>query len=102
MRIEHFRDLRIYQSALDTAMRIFELSKGWTRDERYSVTDQIGRSSRSVGANVAEAWRKRRYVAHFVNKLSDADTEAAETQAWLDVALRCGYISEAEFTELDQ
>ncbi len=100
--IEHFRQLRIYQSALDTAMKIFELSKGWPRDERYSLTDQIRRSSRSVGTNIAEAWRKRRYVAHFISKLSDADTEAAETQGWLDIALCCGYISQTEFNELDQ
>jgi four helix bundle protein len=68
--------------------------------KRYSLTDQIRRSSRSVCANVAEAWRKRRYVAHFVSKLSDADTEAAETQVWLDFALRCGYLDQQEHDQL--
>lgn len=82
-------------------MKIFELSKNWPREERYSLTDQIRRSSRSVCTNTAEAWRKRRYAAHFVSKLSDADGEAAETQSWLDFALRCGYLSETDFAELD-
>lgn len=81
-------------------MRIFRLSKVWPREERYSLTDQIRRSSRSVCANVAEAWRKRRYVTHFVSKLSDADTEAAETQVWLDFALRCGYLEQADYDGL--
>ena len=102
MKIEHFRQLRVYQVALEAAMEIYELSKRWPREERYSLTDQIRRSSRSVGTNTAEAWRKRRYVAHFISKLSDADSEAAETQAWLDCALRCGYLSATDFEHLDQ
>jgi len=102
MVIEHFRQLRVYQSAFEAAMRIFELSKRWPKEERYSLTDQIRRSSRSVCGNIAEAWRKRRYVAHFISKLSDADSEVAETQAWLDFALRCGYISEMEHDELNR
>ncbi|MBI4552351.1 MAG: four helix bundle protein [Candidatus Latescibacteria bacterium] len=102
MVITHFRKLRVYQQACESAMRIFELSKDWPGDERFSLTDQIRRSSRSVCGSIAEAWRKRRYVAHFISKLSDADGEAAETQSWLDFALRCGYLSKADFTDLDQ
>ena len=100
--VTHFEELRVYQQAFEAAMEIFELSKGWPSEERYSLTDQIRRSSRSVCANVAEAWRKRRYVAHFVSKLSDADTEAAETQVWLDFALRCQYMGQGEHDRLYQ
>jgi four helix bundle protein len=78
--IRHFRELEVYQLAMDNAMRIFEVSKLFPKEERYSLTDQIRRSSRSVCANIAEAWRKRRYPNAFVSKLSDADAEAAETQ----------------------
>lgn len=99
---KHFRELRVYRQAFDAAMRIFELSKAWPKEERYSLTDQIRRSSRSVCGNIAEAWRKRRYQAHFVSKLSDADGEAAETQNWLDFALRCGYMTEQDHAELDR
>jgi four helix bundle protein len=77
-------DLEVYRKALDAAMRIFELSKRFPKEETYSLTDQIRRSSRSVCANLAEAWRKRRYEAAFVSKLSDGETEAAETQVWLE------------------
>jgi four helix bundle protein len=80
----HFRDLDVHKLALKAANEIFEISKRFPSEEKYSLTDQIRRSSRSVCANIAEAWRKRRYVAAFVNKLSDADAEAAETQSWLD------------------
>ncbi len=73
-------------------MRIFEISKSFPKEETYSLTDQIRRSSRSVPANIAEAWRKRRYVAAFISKLNDAEGEAAETQTWLEVAVRCGYV----------
>ncbi len=83
-------------------MRIFEISKGFPLEERYSLIDQIRRSSRSVCANIAEAWRKRRYPNAFVSKLSDAEAEAAETQVWLEFALRCGYIDQTLFDELDQ
>jgi four helix bundle protein len=99
--VEHFRDLRVYKLAFEAAMKIFELSKSWPKEERFSLADQIRRASRSVCANISEAWRKRRYVAHFVSKLSDADGEAAESQAWLDFALRCGYISEDDFKDLN-
>jgi len=99
--VKHFRDLRNYQFALKSAMIIFELTKKWPPEEHYSMTDQIRRSSRSVHANIAEAWRKRRYVAHFTSKLCDADGEAAETQSWLDSAFRCGYITEDTFNRLN-
>lgn len=99
--VKHFRDLRVYRQALEAASRIFKLSKAWPKEERYSLTDQIRRSSRYVCANVAEAWRKRRYPAYFVSKLSDADGEAAETQSWLDQALSCGYLPQSDFAALD-
>jgi four helix bundle protein len=90
--IRHFEDLEVYQLAFDTAMKIFEASKNFPGDERFSLTDQIRRSSRSVCTNIAEAWRKRRYPNAFVSKLSDADAEAAETQVWLAFAVKCGYL----------
>ena len=92
-RIESFRDLKVYQSAFKLQQEIFEISKSFPKEELYSLTDQIRRSSRSIGANIAEAWHKRRYQAHFVSKLSDSDAEQAETQHWLDSAMECGYIS---------
>ncbi len=82
-------------------MRIFELSKGFPREETYSLTDQIRRSSRSVCANLAEAWRKRRYPAAFIAKLSDSEAEAAETQVWLEFAVACGYMDANSAAELD-
>jgi four helix bundle protein len=100
--VKHFRELRVYREAFDAAMRIFECSKTWPKEERYSLTDQIRRSSRSVCEQVAEAWRKRRYIAHFTSKLTDADSETAETQSWLEFALRCGYIGQEAFDELDR
>ncbi len=99
--VKHFRELRVYRDAFEAAMRIFECSKQWPKEERYSLTDQIRRSSRSVCEQIAEAWRKRRYISHFRSKLTDADSEAAETQSWLEFALRCGYITQAIFDELD-
>jgi four helix bundle protein len=99
--IEGFRDLRVYQSAFQAAMRIFEITKAFPNEERYSMIDQVRRSSRSVCANIAEAWRKRRYKAHFVSKLSDAESEAEETRVWLEFALRCGYLDKSQFEELD-
>jgi four helix bundle protein len=85
------RDLEVYQIAFDAAMQIFELSKSFPKEETYSLTDQIRRSSRSVAANLAEAWRKRCYEGAFVHKLSDSEAEAAETQVWLEFAVKCGY-----------
>jgi four helix bundle protein len=99
--VGHFRELRVYQMAFDTSMRIYEISKKWPKEERYSLTDQIRRSSRSVCGNCAEAWRKRRYTAHFRSKLTDADSEAAETQSWLDFAFQCGYITQDDHDELN-
>ncbi len=78
--------------AFESAMRIFEISKKWPIEEKYSLTDQIRRSSRSVCANIAEAWRKRRYEASFISKLSDADAEAGETLVWIEFAAKCGYL----------
>ncbi len=100
--VESFKQLRVYSTGFEAAMKIFELSKKWPADERYSLTDQIRRSSRSVCGNIAEAWRKRLYVASFVSKLSDASAEAAETQVWLSFARNCGYVDEAAYTELER
>ena len=86
-------DLRVFQIAFDAAMEIYELSKQFPVEERYSLTDQIRRSSRSVCANLAEAWRKRRYKAAFVAKLSDCEAEAAEVQVWLKFAVKCNYLT---------
>src|SRR5437762_5862103 len=83
-------------------MRIFELTKHWPSEERFNLTDQIRRSSRSVCTNLAEAWRKRRYKAAFVAKLSDAETEAAETQVSTEIAMRCRYWDEKTFREIDE
>lgn len=85
-------DLEVYCRAFDAAMQIFRLTKGFPKEETYSLTDQIRRSSRSVCANLAEAWRKRRYAAAFVAKLGDSEAEAAETQTWLQFAVRCEYL----------
>src|SRR6201988_5268974 len=91
-KIRTHRDLEVYQRAMDAAMIVYELSKQFPRDEVYSLTSQIRRSSRSVCANLAEAWRKRRYPAAFTSKLSDSESEAAETQVWLEFAVKCGYL----------
>jgi four helix bundle protein len=99
--VESFRDLRVYQDAFRAAREIFQCSQSWPKDERYALTDQIRRSSRSVFANIAESWRKRRYPKHFISKLSDADAETAETRAWLDAALDHEYIEQNRYTELD-
>jgi four helix bundle protein len=99
--IKHFRDLDVYQNALETALRVYELSKKFPDSERYALTDQIRRSSRSVCANIAEAWRKRRYTAAFISKLSDSEGEAAETQVHVEFAVRHGYIGNAEFEAIN-
>ena len=93
MRVADYKDLRVYTLAFESAMELFQLSRTWPSEEKYSLTDQIRRSSRSVCTNIAEAWRKRRYEAAFVSKLSDSDGEAAETEVHLDFALRCGYLA---------
>ena len=99
--VKHFRELDVYQGAMDLVMRVSELAKQFPADERFALTDQIRRSSRSVCANLAEAWRKRRYQAAFVSKLSDAEAEAAETQVHLEIALRHAYLGQEPFEELD-
>jgi len=99
--ISSYKELHVYQAAMDAAMRIFELSKRFPAEERYSLTDQIRRASRSVCSNIGEAWRKRRYRAAFVSKLSDSETEAEETRVWLEISSRCRYISRAEADDLD-
>jgi len=88
-----FKKLLAYQKAFDLAMSIFEISKTFPKEETYSLTDQIRRSSRSVNANISESYRKRRYSKHFISKLTDADGENSETSTWLDFALACKYIS---------
>src|SRR5437667_2737866 len=93
MRVKDYKELRVYRLAYDSAMEIFRLSRSWPSEERFSLTDQIRRSSRSVCTNIAEAWRKRRYEAAFVSKLSDSDTEAAETEVHLSFALDCCYLA---------
>lgn len=100
--IRSYRDLRVYQAAMDAAMRIFELSKRFPSEERYSLTDQVRRCSRSVCSNIGEAWRKRRYPAHFVSKLSDSEAEAEETRVWVEIASRCKYLTLEESVELDE
>jgi len=99
--IRSYRELRVYQSAMSAAMEIFEMTKGFPAEDKYSMVDQMRRSSRSVCANLAEAWRKRRYQAHFISKLSDCESESEETRVWLEFAFKCKYINEQTFTELD-
>src|SRR5882762_2939636 len=96
-----FRDLNVYRQARETAQKIFELSRQFPAEERYSLTDQIRRSSRAVKAMIAEAWGRRRYKAVFVNKLDEALGEATETQSWLDDARDSKYLSDDEFNEVD-
>jgi four helix bundle protein len=99
-RIESYKHLRVYQHAFDAAMKIFEVTRSFPSSEKFSLVDQARRSSRSVCANVAEAWRKRRYKAAFIAKLSDAESEAAETQVWIDFAAQCQYINKKMQNEL--
>ncbi|MEF9437547.1 MAG: four helix bundle protein [Candidatus Mariimomonas ferrooxydans] len=101
-KISSVRELEVYKLAFKTAMEIFEISKKFPKEERYSLTDQVRRSSRSVCTNLSEGWRKRRYKAVFINKLSDAAQEAAETQTWLEFALACNYIDKRIFEKLDE
>jgi four helix bundle protein len=99
--VEGFRDLDTYQKARRQSRRIFKLTRRFPKEERYSLTDQIRRSSRAVGALIAEAWARRRYEAAFVNTLNQALGEAMETQSWLDAALDCGYITGETHETLD-
>ena len=100
MKIESYRNLRVYQAAIKAAMQIFEITKKFPVEEKYSMTDQVRRSSRSVCSNIGEAWRRRRYKAAFIAKLNDSETEATETQVWLELALLSGYITEDVYNEL--
>ena len=102
MRIRKHTDLEVYKKGQDAAMEIFWASKEFPKEEMYSLTDQIRRSSRSVCANLAEAWRKRRYEAAFIAKLSDAESEAAETQVWIEFAVKCGYLDRERGTPMYQ
>ena len=100
MQIRSPKELTVYQRAYALAMEIYRISKNWPTEEKFSLIGQIRRSSRSVCANLREAWAKRRYEAHFVSKLTDADAENAETDTWLDFAMDCGYLSASEHTNL--
>ena len=101
-KIRHFRELDVYRMAFELAIEIYHLSRRFPREEIYSLTDQIRRAARSVCYNIAEAWRKRRYPAAFISKLSDAEAEAAEVQVCLEFAVRHEYITESDFRRLDQ
>lgn len=102
MKIKSYKDLDVFQRAMNMAMEIFEITKGFPKEEQYSLTDQIRRSSRSVCANISEAWRKRRYKAAFISKLSDVETEACETQVWVELSRRCKYLTDTVASRLDK
>ena len=102
MIIKRFEDLDVYQQALDIQREVFHVTKSFPMEERFSLTDQIRRSSRSLGANIAEAWHKRRYPAHFASKLTDADGESAETRHWLQTSLDSGYLTDEQFERLTE
>ena len=99
--IKHFRDLEVYRRAFAAAMEIFQITKSFPAEEKYSLVDQIRRASRSVCANLAEGWRKRKYVAVFKNKVTDSMQEASETQCWSEFSLACRYIQRPVFDKLD-
>ena len=99
-KIESFRDLRVYARALELQREVFDITGTFPKAETLSLTDQIRRSARSVGANIAEAWQKRRYPLHFVSKLSDSDGEQAETQHWIQTAFECSYLSDEKCSHL--
>jgi len=99
---EHFADLIVYQKAKLLSKRVFELTRQFPKEETFALTDQIRRSSRSIGAQIAEAWAKRRYEKHFISKLTDADGEQLETQHWIDIAVACKYLSAEQADEIKQ
>lgn len=99
--IKFHQDLKVFQKSFDVAMRIFELSRRFPKEETYSLTDQMRRSSRSVSANISEAWGRRKYEKSFVAKLTDSEGEARETQTWLQFSLACNYINEEQFDNLN-
>lgn len=101
-KIKTHRDLKVFQLSFESGMEIFKISKCFPREETFSLTDQMRRSSRSVSGNIAEAFRKRRYPKSFISKLSDSEGESAETQVWLDYALECGYIDSEVHLSLNE
>jgi len=100
MGVISFKETKVYKLAFELAMEIFEITKSFPKDEKYSLTDQVRRASRSVCANIAEAYRKKIYPAHFISKVSDADTENSETSVWLDFSLECGYLTKEKYSDL--
>ena len=98
--VNSFRDLEVYKLSREIAKEIFFMTKSFPPEERFSLTDQVRRSSRSVGAQIAEAWGKRRYQPHFISKLTDGDAEQLETQHWIDIAEECEYIDKAKAQQL--
>jgi four helix bundle protein len=100
--VKSYRDLVVYKKARQLSLEIFQVTKTFPREEMFSLTDQIRRSSRSVGAQIAEAWAKKRYEKHFMSKLTDADGEQQETQHWLDTAADCGYLSQSQAATLSE
>lgn len=98
--VKSFRDLTVYKLSRKVSKEIYTLSKAFPKDERFSLTDQVRRSSRSVGAQIAEAWGKRRYEKHFISKLTDSDSEQLETQHWIEVANECEYLNNIQTNEL--
>jgi four helix bundle protein len=100
-KISNYKDLSVFKNAFGAALEIFRLTKSFPSEEKYSLVDQIRKSSRSVCVNLAEAWRKRRYRAAFIAKLSDAESEACETQVWIEFAKECGYLNSSSSSELD-
>ena len=99
-KITHHWQLDVYKLSVEATMRLFDLSKRFPREEMYSLTDQIRRSSRSVSGHIAEGWRRRRYEAAFCDKLNGAESEAAETQSWIEYAVRCGYVNKKDGREI--
>lgn len=97
-----FKELIVYKKSFSLAMEVYEISKNFPKEEKYSLTDQIRRSSRSVCANIAEAYRKRIYVKHFISKLTDSDAENSETMVWLDFSFACGYLPVEKHKEMTQ
>ena len=100
--IKSHRELKVYQKSFSSAMEIFHQSKSFPKEELYSLSDQIRRSSRSVSSNIAEAFRRRKYPKSFVNKLNESESETGETQNWLDFAFHCGYLEKDKYQQLNQ
>ena len=98
--IRSVEDLRVYQEAFELQQEVFQVSKQWPSDERFSLVQQVRRSSRSIGANISESWAKRRYPMHFASKLTDADGELQETAHWIKTARACTYLTEKQFSDL--